>query len=307
MPFYIRHLPCKIAKLFDKDKSNIPKNHVFFNPSFSYPIIYIRGVNQDKFRDDSYVLLHNVETNKLSVIESPSELLEKNVNLYTGIEDLRICFWKNKLWFTATCTHASKIMNNELLIGHFDEKLSKVERMNTVDIGSLPVKNICPFVHDGKLLLLDIFLKCIYQFSEDPLSDEEKQNKIYERKPKFVATKILDLSEGSGITFDKFRGSSSPVHISGNTWGCVIHDIIFNDTEKLVTRLSYIHHWMEFDILTGVVTFLSSAFWCAHWGIEWCGGCHYDKEKDIIQLYIGISDQDCIVAETNLWNLRVGK
>ena len=49
MPFYIRHLPCKIAKLFDKDKSNIPKNHVFFNPSFSYPIIYIRGVNQDKF------------------------------------------------------------------------------------------------------------------------------------------------------------------------------------------------------------------------------------------------------------------
>ena len=155
MPLYIRKLPAKISKIFNNEQSNIPKNHSLFNPSIAYPIIYIRGVKKDNIAFNSYIILHNILTNKLSIIDNYDNLLEKNVNLFKGIEDLRICFWKDKLWFTATSTHCSKIMNNELLIGHFNNTNTKIEKLNIVDIGSLPVKNICPFVYNDKLLLLD--------------------------------------------------------------------------------------------------------------------------------------------------------
>lgn len=298
MPLYIRRLPAKISKLFDKKTSNIPENHSLFNPSISYPIIYIRGVKKENLAFNSYIILHNIENNKLNIINNDYDFVEKNINLFAGIEDLRLCHWNDKLWFTATCTHASKQMNNELLLGYFNKDNTKIEQLKIVDIGILPVKNICPFVYNDNLLLLDIHLKCIYRLSI--IQNEDK-------KEEFIVTKILNLVEGEGINIDKFKGSSSPIHITGTIWGCIIHDTIFNLQENITNQLSYIHYWMEFDLSNGSITFLSSPFWVAHWGIEWCGGCHYDKDKDNIQLYFGLNDQDCFVAETTLWNIRVGK
>jgi hypothetical protein len=300
MPLRIRRLPGKTVKLFDKNKLNLPNNNLFFNPSISYPIIYIRGSRFDKYNThENFILLSDIKNSKLYIIDSPNDLLENNVNFYRGIEDLRIIHWKDKLWFTATSTHSSKKMNNELILGNFDDKFSRIERLNNVDINSLPVKNVCPFVHNDKLLLLDIYLKCIYEITEEKSEDS--------RKPNFVATKKISLEGGSGINFNEFRGSTSPVHLFGNTWGCIIHDIIFNDTLKLETRLSYIHHWMEFNIETGIVTFISTPFWVAHWGIEYVSGLNYDMENNLMQLYIGIHDSDCVMTETTLYDLRVGK
>ena len=294
MPQYIRHLQGNTGKLFDKEKSNIPKNHLFFNPSVSKNIIYLRATINNQLDVNSYIVLYDIDKQVSHNIDSPNHIFEKNINLYHGIEDLRIMHFNNKLWFTATSTHASKVMNNELLIGYFDDSLNKIEKIQIVDIKSLPVKNICPFVYENNLLLLDVYKKCIYKFSTTA-------------NAKFVATKYLDLKAMAGINFDSFKGSTSPVHLHGNIWGCVIHDVIYNDQGTTLPALSYLHYWMEFDVTTGEIIFLSSAFWLVHWGIEYVSGIHYDKDKDMVQLFIGVNDNDALLFQTTLWKLRVGK
>lgn len=299
MPFYVRHLPGNGGPILDP--SSIPKNHVIYNPSYASPIIYLRGTKRSSTDEKNYVILHNEETKKTKEIDSPWEMMAETVNLFKGIEDLRICWYKDRLWFSGTTTHMTEEMTNELIVGHFNEDLTKVERLSAVDIGSLPVKNVCPFVWKDNLCLLDIMKAKIYQVSEK--YDEAEPTKFV----KFVATTINTLKSGANTSIEGFRGSTSPVHLHGNTWGCVIHDIIFNDNTKLVTRLSYLHHWLEFDVETGHITYLSSSFWVAHWGIEYVSGIHYEKETGKVILYVGIDDRVPVIYHTTLDNLRIGK
>ncbi len=291
MPQYIRHLPGKIINIIDK--KTLPANNVVFNPSIAYPILYLRGTVKSKNNDLSYVLLYDYTTKKSHIIDSPP--LERNINMYQGIEDLRICWHKDKLWFSGNSTHASKTMNNELVVGYFDKDFTKVEKISIVDISKVPVKNVCIFSHNDKLLLFDIYLKSIFILLEDSNTNE------------YIAIKEVTLKAGRGINIDHLRGSTSPVHLHGNTWGCVVHDIIFNDNTVLVTRLSYIHHWLEFDIESGVVTFVSSAFWVAHWGIEYVSGLKYDKSSDKIELFFGVEDGEAMSFHTTLSDMRIGK
>jgi hypothetical protein len=123
---------------------------------------------------------------------------------------------------------------------------------------------------------------------------------------RYDVKKITSLKYGVGLENVKYRGSTSPVHLHGNTWGCIVHDIIFNDQAALVTRLSYIHHWIEFDIVSGVISFVSTPFWVAHWGIEYISGIQL-IEKYKVKLFIGVNDTSAIVCDTTLANLRVGK
>jgi len=250
MPFYVRKLPGKGSPIISSD--GIPPNTVIFNPSYADPIIYLRAIKHSEIDEKNYVILHNTKTKETHEIQSPFDKMAPTVNLFQGIEDLRICWYKDRLWFSGTTTHMTKEMTNELIVGYFDKNLTCVERISAVDIGSLPVKNVCPFVWKDKLCLIDILKMCIYEITE-----EYNETNIFS---KFVATKIKLLHSASNINIDGFRGSTSPIHLHGNTWGCVIHDIIFNDNTRLVTRLSYLHHWLEFDIETGEITFLSTPF-----------------------------------------------
>lgn len=284
------------------DPKSIPDNHVLFNPSYAHPIIYIRGTEHTSTKETNFALLHNTDTKTNTKVPSPMELLARTVNLFQGIEDLRICWAKRhdgarRLWFTGTTTHASSHMTNELIVGYFNEGLNRVEYLTPVDIGSLPVKNVCPFVWKDKLHLLDTFKQDVFY-----VKMEDVKGKLH-----ISAVPIKKLVPGKGIPSEGYRGSTSPVHLHGNTWGCVVHDIIFNDNTKLVTRLSYIHHWMEFDIETGVITFFSTPFWVAHWGIEYVSGIHYDTKSGEVTLYIGEADRSCVMARTTLDNLRIGK
>jgi hypothetical protein len=197
------------------------------------------------------------------------------------------------VWFSAACTHISENMDNELVIGVFNQDVSGIERVQMVDIGSKPVKNVIPFVFNDTLLLLDIYLHKIYE-----LKTEEETGKWY-------VTVYKTLQPAAGVSTEKYRGSSAPIHINGTVFGCVAHDIIFNDNNSLVTRLSYLHHWIEFDIATGLITFISTPFWIYHWGVEYVSGI--EKTEKGIDLYLGIRDKIPMRIETTLSNLRVGK
>lgn len=300
MPLYIRHLPGQPAKLVD-DKA-IPPNNVLYNPSIAWPILYIRKTEYHQTKQVNGILLHNMETNKSYTISSPMHLLEKNINTYTGLEDLRICWYKERLWFTATCTHASSNMISELCVGYFNKEFTKVERMSHVDIGSVPVKNVCPFVVGEELLLFDIYKSAIYTCT-DVYDTTDSVNPTW---LKFIATKIKSLIAAPGLSIDMYRGSTSPVHLHGNTWGVIVHDIIFNDhSAPIVQRLSYLHIWMEFDITTGVVTFVSTPFWLVQWGIEYVSG--FMMKNNVVTIFLGINDKAALSFTTTINDLRVGK
>jgi hypothetical protein len=195
MPFYVRHLPGSADQLIDKSK--LPPTIVLFNPSIAHPIIYIRQIQHFQTKEENSVFLYNLETKQNFNIPSPQHFLKNNVNLFRGIEDLRICWYKEKLWFSATCTHASDNMTSELLVGHFDKQLTSIERMSYIDIGSKPVKNVCPFVCGDQLLLFDIFLCKIYV-----LNDEVVENTNNEPGWKLYATPLRSLIPGTGVSLE---------------------------------------------------------------------------------------------------------
>lgn len=295
MPLYVRRLPGEKSALMDTKA--YPAHVKFYNPSASENYIYIRVTEHTKNSMKNKMVMHNDTTKQTYVVETPWDKLAPTMNLFQGIEDLRLCMFKDRLWFTAATTHASDLMSNELLLGYFNAAVTEIEYLTVLDIGVLPVKNVCPFVHDSCLLLFDMFQQKIYKVETDleALDEEEK----------YVAVTIKTLEFANKIPLEKYRGSTSPVHLHGNTWGCVVHDIIFNDTPSIMMRCSYLHHWVEFDMDRGMITFISRPFFVAHWGIEYISGIQYKNGK--VLLYIGIDDKQPLLCTTTLAHLRVGK
>jgi len=292
MPFYVRKLPCAAGLLIDEKQ--IPKNISLYNPSKAGQWTYIRQTESNPSGEVNSMLIHNENTSKVISVDSPYNMMPKTVNLFRGIEDLRLCEFEGRVWFGGTSTHISENMDNELVVGYFTKDMTAVEKLQMVDIGSRPVKNVIPFVYKEKLHLLDVYLRKIYE-----LKTNKDTNEWY------VET-VKELAPAGGVCTEKYRGSSAPIHLHGSIYGCVVHDIIFNDNKRLVTRLSYLHHWMEFDIETGLITFISTSFWIANWGIEYVSGI--EKATDgKINIYLGIHDKLPMKAATTLSDLRIGK
>jgi len=292
MPFYVRKLPCSSGLMIDEKQ--IPQNMALYNPSRAGPYTYIRQTEYMTSGEENSMLIHDERTGKVQHIATPWHLMPKTVNLFRGIEDLRLCEFEGQIWFGGTSTHISDNMNNELVVGYFNKEMTKVEKVQMVDIGSRPVKNVIPFIYKNKLHLLDVYLRKIYEL---------KTNE--ETKEWYVET-IQQLVPAAGVCTEKYRGSSQPIHLHGSIYGCIVHDIIFNDNKRLVTRLSYLHYWMEFDINTGLITFISTSFWLAHWGIEYVSGIEKDKEGKI-NIFVGMQDKLPMKCITTLSDLRIGK
>jgi len=293
MPLHVRRLPGRAHKFID-DKALLEKSTVCYNPSRAGPYTYVRATVHSKIDEVNHVILFDGE--ELVFNKNMGRRLQPTLNLFQGIEDLRLAMHGERLWFTATCTHASESMNNEMLLGVFTEDVRDIEHMEVIDVGPLPAKNVCPFVKDDALHLLDLYRSKIYRVddSEDP-----------DRGSRWKLTPVQELRWHAGEP-GVYRGSTSPIHLHGSIWGCVGHDIIFNDSRLLKTRLAYLHHWIEFDIERGVVTFVSGPFWIRHWGVEYVSGIHKEGDSGI-KLYLGVMDRMALIFNTTLADLRCGK
>lgn len=297
MPLSVRKLPGQAATIIDE--SSVPHNHVLLNPSYAHPILCMRATQHMPLEEQNYAIIFDTTTKNQHRVPAPMTKLAPSVNLYTGLEDIRICRFKDRLWFSATCTHGDASMNSCLVAGYFSASLETIEHVFPIDLGSLPVKNVCPFVKDGKLFLLDVLKRAVYELEE----------KVADGVATYVATKRVDLKLPAGVSMEGYRGSTSPVHLHGNTWGCVVHDMIVTDsTRSILTRLAYLHYWMEFDADSGAITFVSSPFWLAKWGVEYVSGIHYDTQTpEQVTLYMGVDDRVPLMFRTTLHDLRVGK
>ena len=293
MPLHIRRLPARVAPLIQR--GDLPSTLTAFNPSRTDTHVAIRVVEQEGAFQTSHVLMVDARTRVASLVRSPLPRLTPTVNLFRGLEDVRLAQHAGRIWFTATCTHATAHQDNEMVVGCMTPGADAFERWYPLEVGKRPVKNVCPFSHDGALLLLDVYAGKVFEVHVD----EESAHATLQTR--------VDLRWVAGQP-RFYRGSTSPIHLHGTTWGCVAHDIIFNDDPRLVTRLSYLHHWLEFDLATGDVTFVSSPFWIAHWGVEYVSGLWRPPGHGAaVQLLLGVQDQEAVSVDTTLQDLRIGK
>lgn len=284
----IRTLQCKLQKLFDNNEPN--KELKYFNPSSAFPYLYVRATKKEEITEINHMFIYNYNTDIIQQIEIPYNMLSPTCAVYQGIEDARIVFFQNRLWFLASSTHISGSMQSEMLIGYFDPEVEKIEHIQFLDLGDRPVKNICPFVYQNKIQIIDVYNLKIYEI--------DNENGMYNAKL------VKVLKPCSGLSLHTMRGSTSPIHLHGNIWGCVVHQHIRKADAR--NALSYVSFWMEFDIECCIVTFLSSPFYVAYWGVEFISGIEYYKDRDEIELYLGVQDKIAIVAYTSLYNLRYG-
>ena len=294
---YIRHLPGQGGKLIDENQ--LPKDHVVFNPSIAYPIVYMRGIKKTQFGEENYIILYNVESNKSYTIMGLENILQKNVNTYKGLEDLRIINFKNKLWFSGTSTHASSSMNSEVVIGYFNNTYSKIEAIEHISIGKPPIKNICLFIYKSKLYLFDIYKKGIYE-----VLDKDTKQSVTENSKSFAIELIKSITTGNGIDIENLKGSTNPIQLHGNLYGCIVHTAIYNEDNNN-GKLAYLHYWLEIDMETGNVTYVSKPFWVTTFGIEFITGIRIND--DDVELYIGLQDKSAIKYITKLSFLRSGR
>ncbi len=284
----IRKLPGRIGPIMDKSK--FPPHNLFYNPSVDQDFEYVclRNTEATPNYEMNHMVLYKTSTQQLIKITLPNGMLLPTYNAFRGIEDVRIVKFQGRIWFTATSTHATTDMRNTVLLGYLNDDVTEVEYMTVLTNFPPPTKNICPFVHNNDLYLLDAYQCKIYT--------------IEKKEQDYVATFWKDLRG------NKYRGSTSPVHLHGNTWGFVVHDVIFNDGAVITgSKLSYQHRWIEFDIERGAITFESSPFWMLHWGIEFASGLRYDPNKQEIYLYFGVKDEVPCLCTTQLYELRIGK
>lgn len=296
MPFpRIRKLPCNIDKLIDEN-APVPKC-TYFNPSSAYPYLYIRATELKNVMEQNHIFIYNRKDSSFRKIPVPKDLLQPTCGTYQGIEDTRLVKYHDRIWFVSTCTHISPSMHSEMLIGYFNEAVTEIEFIQYIDFGMKPLKNTCPFVYDDKLCVIDTYDLKIYEIQR--VSQEDLNMQVY--KP----VVIKNLAPAAGLEPHTMRGSTSPVHLHGNIWGCVVHEHIRQSREKMIS-LAYISYWMEFDIEREAVTFFSMPFFMAQWGVEFISGIEYNREKDEVELFAGIQDKVAVVAKTKLYDLRVG-
>jgi hypothetical protein len=224
----------------------------------------------------------------MMIVDIPSGVLQPTYNYYQGIEDTRIIMYHDRLWFVSTSTHVSCSMRSEMLLGYFNQDTSQIEHCEYIDIGICPLKNICPFLYNDALYLIDIYTFNVY---------------FVEQKPSLCVTIVSTLAPCTGIKRRTMRGSTSPVLLHGNLYGCVIHEHI---PKACGGAFAYISYWMEFDMERKAVTFVSAPFFITCLGIEFISGIEYDPKQDTVELYLGFKDKVPVVAYTTLHDLRVG-
>ncbi len=297
MPFpRIRKLSCEVAGLIG-DGPNVPK-YTFFNPSSADPYVYIRTIEKLKNVPENIntISIFDRRSGVLKSIITPPNVLMPTCGFYQGIEDVRIFMYRNRLWFIASSTHVTQCLHSQMMIGYFDPTVSMIEFVQFLDFGIKPIKNMCPFVYNDKICVIDTYTLTIHE-----IVCEKNDYGIDVYKP----VVLRKLSPCNGLEEFTMRGSTSPVHLHGNILGCVVHEHIRQARDKTMS-LSYISYWLEFDIDRGMVTFFSAPFIVAQWGIEFVSGIEYYKDRDEIELFLGINDQVAAVARTRLHELRVG-
>lgn len=253
----------------------------------------LHGTENNSLVQVSHMFLYSYKTDSMLMVDVPQNALHPSYNYYQGIEDTRILLYNDRLWFVSTSTHVSSTMRSEMMIGYFSQDTKHIEFCQHLDLGVRPVKNICPFEYQGSLLLIDTYTLVLYRVT----GATQDQRTL-------VAERLCILEPCHGMLRHTLRGSTSPIHLHGDLYGCVVHEHI---PKASGGAFAYVSYWMEFDMGRRSVTFLSAPFFVTCLGIEFISGIEYNPGQGTVELYLGFKDTVPIVASTTLYDLRVGE
>ncbi len=189
-----------------------------------------------------------------------------------GLEDLRIFDYQETIWFVGTKKNEKNLF--ETWIGWFSKDGKILEHVEyQISLPETHVKNMVPLLDGEKVYFIDI-LKGV----------------VLERTP--TGLEKSDLQWAEGVKPDEhvlLYGSTQFVRLRDGLFGALVHDIFrVGEQDK-----HYIHYWIEFDINTKNIVFLSTPFVISKFGIEFPSCLEtVEGDEEIFQVMFGIDDRD---------------
>lgn len=190
-----------------------------------------------------------------------------------GLEDLRVFDYQDTIWFVGSKKNDKNLF--ETWIGWFTKDAKTLEHVEyQISLPETHVKNIVPLLDGDRLYFVDILKGVILEHTPNGL---EK----------------ADLRWSDGVKPDEYvllYGSTQFVRLSEEgLFGAFVHDIF-----KVGPRdKHYIHYWMEVDIRTKEIVFLSTPFVIAKFGIEFPTSLErVEGDEEKFQVMFGIDDRD---------------
>ena len=100
--------------------------------------------------------------------------------------------------------------------------------------------------------------------------------------------------------------SGGAVRLTGSGLGCPTWPTCTGNSYKPVPHQAQgqLHAWIEFDLNSGKVTYASTPFFIASFGVEFASGMEYDKSTGDVCIYLGVEDRLPMTHITNLQHLR---
>jgi hypothetical protein len=257
-------------------------NYLTRDKTYWPPVILDDG-SMIKTRNFCLELNEELETTK------QAEILEKlkyqvASEVSQGLEDIRLCRFDQKWWFTATSSELNQDCTSQMCLGYLEAETSDtpyaVEHLVklTGEFTGKVEKNWLPFVHNEKLYLIYSIYPFVVLLPN-------------------LETGICEITavEATPNFLEGYHGSSSPVPYDDESWVYLIRKRHWTSDESS-DPLVYHHRLVKFNS-DSQVTDISKPFYFKHYGIELCASI-LERENDLI-FGIGIQDRQAWIFESD--------
>jgi len=217
------------------------------------------------------------------IMDDPSLL--KYQTRTQGLEDLRIFYFKNDIYFVATTCQLNLQGIPKMCIGKFElNKLDNIVSVNKVTLLEGPIlerpeKNWMPLIVDGELLL-------IYSFG--PYIIYKPNIETGECKEFFKKNPLFD--------FSRFAGSAPPIPFDDG-YLVMVHEGIWLDRKYYIHRFAYLDKNLEIKKVSKPFTF-------KHKGVEMCCGMVVNHSEDKLIMMVALEDREAYFGLIDLSNVR---
>lgn len=222
-----------------------------------------------------------------SIIEESPWLIQYNT-MSKGLEDLRLFYYNDELYFTATSCELNKLGIPKMCLGTFeiknDHEKQKLISVNEITLLEGPAveraeKNWMPLVIENDLYL-------IYSFKPYIIYKHNFQTK---KSKQFITKDPL-------CDFSRFAGSAPPIKFDEG-YLVMVHEGIWLD------RKYYIHRFVYLDKNLDVKK-ISKPFTFKHTGVEMCCGMVIDHNENKLIMSIALEDREAYLALLDLVQIR---
>lgn len=202
--------------------------------------------NVSVFLDGSYKPVGDLIVMKENYTAHPCE--------FTGLEDIRLFYYQNKLKCIASCGDITNDTNIVITIGDYDIKNKLISNLKVIN-SSAPIEKNWIFVDNQfvRNLKFNNYMNFIYEWSPLKIG--------YIRENKLEIYKEYKVPQ----IFKRFRGSTIVIEYNGYLW-CLVH-YLKNPSPRV-----YYHCIVQFENGTLKPIAISNPFVFLNKGIEYCIG-----------------------------------